>query len=356
MSLVVLGVSCLLSWVLVGLIRRAALKLGMMDVPNTRSAHGSPTPRGGGLAIVVATSLAVGINASGEFGSVQIAAGWVVGGGLVALVGLIDDLRGLSPMIRLGVHLSAAGVLLVAMGGPPLVLLPHGPLDLGVFGWLGAAIAIVWSINLFNFMDGIDGLAATQATFVAGAAVVLQTSSGLAASQQFTLLALVGSSAGFLVWNFPTARIFMGDVGSGFIGFALIAAALLTSTHGPTTIWTWVVLNGLFLADATVTLWVRLVRGQRIHEAHSSHIYQQLARRWGSHRNVTILYCAINLLWSLPWAVATVRLPAAGPALAASALVPLFLAAWIGGAGGRGSPSSARSQAGKDAVAVRDIE
>jgi Fuc2NAc and GlcNAc transferase len=328
----------------------------MMDMPNARSSHRLPTPRGGGFAIVIATSIAALVDATSALGSARVAAAWVVGGGLVALAGLIDDLRGLSPMIRLGFHLTAACLLLVAMGGPPAVLLPHGPVDLGLFGWIGAAIAIVWSINLFNFMDGIDGLAATQAIFVAGAAVALQAGSGFGGSQQMPLLALAGSSAGFLVWNFPRARIFMGDVGSGFVGFALIAAAFLTSAHGPTTIWTWLVLNGLFIADATTTLLVRLIRGQRIHEAHCSHIYQRLGRRWGSHRPVTIFYCMVNLVWSLPWAVATVKLPAAGPALAASALVPLFLAAGAGGAGGRGSASLLAGQSGNDAVAVRDVE
>jgi Fuc2NAc and GlcNAc transferase len=238
------------------------------------------------------------------------------------------------------VHAIAAGVLLVAMGGMPPVQLSHGLVDLGVFGWFIGVIAIVWSINLFNFMDGVDGLAATQATFVALAAAALQAGGGLIGTQQITLLALAGSSAGFLLWNFPPARIFMGDVGSGFIGFALAAAAIFTSAHGPTTVWTWLVLNGLFIADTTATLFVRLIRGQRVHEAHASHIYQRLGRLWGSHRRVTLLYCTLNLVWCLPWAVATVKLTALGPALAASALVPLFLAAWVGGAGAAVQPVS----------------
>ena len=339
MGLIVFGVSCLLSWALVGLIRRAALNAGMLDLPNARSSHRLPTPRGGGLAIVIATTIGVLIDGAAEPGSARVATAWAVGGGLVALAGLIDDLRGLSPMIRLGFHFTAACLMLVAMGGPPSLLLPHATVDVRVFGWIAAAVAIVWSINLFNFMDGIDGLAATQAAFVSGAAVALQAGSGLG-GQQIPLLALAGSSAGFLIWNFPSARIFMGDVGSSFVGFTLIVAAFLTSSHGPTTIWTWLVLNGLFIADATTTLLVRLIQGQRRHEAHCSHIYQRLGRRWGSHRPVTLLYCVVNLLWSLPWAIATVRLPAAGPALAASALVPLFLAAWAGGAGRRSSPTS----------------
>jgi Fuc2NAc and GlcNAc transferase len=306
-----------------------------MDMPNARSSHLLPTPRGGGIAIVIVTSIAAAVDANTAFGSARVGTAWVVGGGLVAAAGFIDDLRGLSAMIRLAIHVTAACLLILALGGPPVTLLYHGPTDFRVLGWICTVIAIVWSINLFNFMDGIDGLAATQAAFVAGAAVVLQAGSGLTAAQQLPLLALAGSSIGFLLWNFPPARIFMGDVGSGYIGFALVTAALLTSGHGPTTIWTWLVLNGLFISDATTTLLRRLFRGQRIHEAHCSHIYQRLSRRWGSHRAVTIFYCVINLAWCMPWAVATVRLPEAGTALAACALVPLFLAAALGGAGGR---------------------
>jgi Fuc2NAc and GlcNAc transferase len=327
----------------------------MMDVPNPRSAHRSPVPRGGGLAIVVVTSIAEGIGASGQFGSLQLAGAAVIGGAMVALVGLIDDLRGLSPAVRLGVHVAAAGLFLVAIGASASAPASRGLFDLGVFGWLFGAIAIVWSINLFNFMDGIDGLAATQAIFVAGGAVVLQLVGGMAFGQQMTLLALAGSSVGFLMWNFPKAKIFMGDVGSGFVGFVLAASALLASTHGARNIWAWMILNGLFLADATVTLLVRLVRGERIHQAHSSHVYQRLARQWGSHRPVTLLYCAVNVLWCLPWAVAAVRLPVAGPKLAASALVPVFLAAFIGGAGTHGSTAShTGSSSSKDVVSVRD--
>jgi Fuc2NAc and GlcNAc transferase len=335
-NFVFFGASLLVSWLMVGLVRRWALRVGILDVPNARSSHRSPTPRGGGLAIVVLTIVAAAVDAARGRGSASAAVAWIVGGGLVAAAGLIDDLRGLAVVVRLGCHLVAAGLLLVAMGGPPMMMLfPQGPSNLGVLGWVAGGIAIVWSINLFNFMDGIDGLAAAQAAFVAGSAVVLQSFSDLGGSPQLPLLALAGSSVGFLVWNFPPAKIFMGDVGSGFVGFALIAGAFLSAGHGPINIWTWLVLNGLFIADATTTLLVRLVRGERVYEAHRSHIYQRLSRRWASHRLVIVLYSAANLIWCLPWAVATIKFPAVSPWLAGLALLPLFLAAALGGAGTR---------------------
>jgi Fuc2NAc and GlcNAc transferase len=162
--------------------------------------------------------------------------------------------------------------------------------DLGVFGWIGAAVAIIWSINLFNFMDGIDGLAAAQCLFVVVAGALLTGAAHAVDSSLLPGIAMAGAAAGFLIWNAPPAKIFMGDVGSGFIGFGLIAAALESNGHGPVSIWTWLVLNGLFVADATVTVLTRLIRGQRIYEAHRSHVYQRLARRCSSHGRVTVVY------------------------------------------------------------------
>ena len=263
-----------------------------------------------------------------------VATAWIIGGGLVATAGFLDDLRGLPVITRFGLHVIAAIVLLIAAGGMPPLPSSAGPVELGLLGWIVGGIAIVWSINLFNFMDGIDGLAAAQCVFVAGAGVLLTGLGEGTSTTQLTLLALASAAAGFLVWNFPPAKIFMGDVGSGFIGFALAAGAFLTSTSGSSVnLWTWVVLNGLFFADSTTTLLTRLLRGQRVYEAHRLHAYQRWSRRWGSHRAVTILYSAINLVWCLPWAVATVKSPAMGPILTAAALVPLFVVAMAAGAG-----------------------
>jgi Fuc2NAc and GlcNAc transferase len=327
---IVLAASFAISVVLVGVIRRVALRAGILDVPNQRSSHSNPTPRGGGLAIVIITLLATA--ALLAFGRLDIhsSLAWLVGGTVVAVTGFLDDLRGMSARSRLAFQFLAALVLLAAAGGVPSLPWPGGPVNLGLFGWPVGALAIVWSINLFNFMDGIDGLAAAQAAFVAGSAAALQASTGSAPLQ---LIALAGAAAGFLVWNFPPARIFMGDACSGFIGFALAAAALLPTPHGAPTVWTWLILNGLFVSDATVTLVTRLLRGQRVYEAHRSHLYQRLSRRWQSHRNVTMAAITVNLLWCLPWAVASVRWPTAGPLFAAAGLAPLVIVAVSGGAG-----------------------
>jgi Fuc2NAc and GlcNAc transferase len=333
MIFLVFAGSLVTSLVLVGLMRRVALRTGLIDVPNSRSSHASPRPRGGGLAIALV--VLTGVAASGRLtpGAPEFWVPWFVGGVMVAGAGFVDDVRGLSAPARAAIHLLAAVIVMKATGGLPPFASPGGAGDLGLMGWVVGAVGIVWSINSFNFMDGIDGLAAAQAVFLAVCGAGLMGTGGDADSVRFSLYALAGSAAGFLWWNFPPARIFMGDVGSGFIGFSLAAAAVFSVKAGDGNLWTWIILDGLFIADATTTLVTRLLRGERFYEAHRSHVYQRLARRWASHRKVTLLYAAVNVVWCLPWAVAAARLPASAPLVAALALVPLFVTAVAAGAG-----------------------
>jgi Fuc2NAc and GlcNAc transferase len=333
-NLLILMLTLLLAgWLLVAAVRKLALHWGVVDLPNERSSHSRPTARGGGIAIAVVTLSAVLIGWASQRLSNSVALAWLVGGGLIAGIGLLDDLRGLSALVRAAVHVLAAVVLLTALGLPAGLVPASWPVGLWVASWVAAVVLIVWSVNLFNFMDGIDGLAAAQCVFVAAAAALLLGWSQGLDDSVLPVLAMAAATAGFLVWNVPPARIFMGDVGSGFIGFGLIAGALATSGHGLVSFWTWLTLNALFVADATVTVLVRFLRGQRVYEAHRLHVYQKLVRRWSSHGQVTGAYTGINLVWCLPWAVATIKSPVHAPLFAASALLPLCLAAIFVGAG-----------------------
>ena len=330
-ALVVLLLSGCVAAALTGLVRKLALQRGMIDVPNARSSHTRPTPRGGGLAIV-ATALG-GTLLCAAFAPLPVAvlAALLLGGGAVATVGYIDDQGGLPATQRFVVHVSAgalaAGLLGLGNGEPILPLLPTA-LILCLL-WLG----VVWSINLFNFMDGIDGIAASQAVFVSGssAALVLGTHGPNAAV--LVLLLTAGACLGFLVWNWPTARIFMGDVGSGFLGFWLASLAILMAQSGSLSLWTSIVLGSLFGADATVTLLRRVIAGETWYEAHRSHAYQHQARRWGSHRPVTLGLWAVNLAVVLPLAVVAERNPAAAPSIAVAVLAVFGAACWMAGAG-----------------------
>jgi Fuc2NAc and GlcNAc transferase len=163
-------------------------------------------------------------------------------------------------------------------------------------------LTIVWLTNLYNFMDGIDGIAATQAMFVAATAALLLGLHGDGGSALLCLLIAMACS-GFLYWNWPPARLFMGDVGSGFLGYCFAVLAIASENSGQLPLTVWLVLLSLFIGDASYTLLSRLLRGKRVYEAHREHAYQYLVRRSGSHRKVTIGWGLLNLLIILPLAL-----------------------------------------------------
>jgi Fuc2NAc and GlcNAc transferase len=336
MTRVLAALGCALAAILVtGLIRRHAPRCGLLDVPNVRSSHHSAVPRGGGLAvalIVLATALILAL-LRGLPGAEALA--WLGGGSLMAGVGLLDDRGGLSVRGRLLAQLLAALCALWVCDAFPLDHGMHGSTMLRIATWLAGAIAIVWAINLFNFMDGIDGLAGQQALFVATAALFLGAGPP-AGAEGWMLYSVAGATAGFLVWNWAPARIFMGDAGSSFLGFALALAAVATSCNGSLSLWTWLILQTAFIADATVTVCVRALRRERIYTAHRQHAYQRLARHWRSHARVSLAFTCVNVVWLLPLAAASVARPDLAARLALIALVPLCIVAVVFGAGRQG--------------------
>lgn len=193
-----------------------------------------------------------------------------------------------------------------------------------------ASVALVWLINLFNFMDGIDGIAAMETVFVAAGLLAV---GGWQGSGNWMTALLAASSAGFLVFNWPPAKIFMGDVGSGFLGFALGVVALHFANAESVGIWGFAILAGAFIVDATVTLIVRLLHRERVSQAHRNHVYQKLSRRWGSHLVATLAYLAVNVVVLLPAALAASAWPALSAAIAASIYIMLALLAVLLGAG-----------------------
>jgi Fuc2NAc and GlcNAc transferase len=202
--------------------------------------------------------------------------------------------------------------------------------------WIGGFIALltlVWVANLFNFMDGIDGIAGSEAVFVSGAGALLNWSRGGSVGLTAAMLCLAAASLGFLRWNWPPARIFMGDVGSGFLGFTLIVLGLAANQHGTIPFEVWGILGGFFFVDATVTLLTRMARGDRWFSAHRTHAYQWLARRWRAHLPVTLLVSAINILWLLPWAWLATSRPAYAKDFLAVALAPVVVLVVLLGAG-----------------------
>jgi UDP-N-acetylmuramyl pentapeptide phosphotransferase/UDP-N-acetylglucosamine-1-phosphate transferase len=263
------------------LARAYALRRNLFDAPGERRAHAVPTPRGGGIAIVVVL-LAGGLWLLGRAEDPGALAATLAGLALVATVGLIDDHRPLSPLLRLCVHAIAAGLLAFATW--------HGTGE-PVLAVTAFVLAMVLT-NVWNFMDGIDGIAATQAVLVA-----LPLGLVLPEAGSWWAFGLIAATLGFLPFNFPKARIFLGDVGSGALGFALAALVVQALAGTPRTHWlAWSLPLSAFLVDATLTLAGRVLRGERWWQPHALHAYQQWARRVGSHVPVTLAYATWTLI------------------------------------------------------------
>ncbi len=288
---------------LTGVVRRFALARGLLDVPNARSSHSVVTPRGGGLAMVLAASAAFVALALLCRVPVNLFLALLGGGTVVAAIGFLDDRRPVPAKLRLAVHVCAAVWAVTWIGAPAELRVGSQLVHLGWAGPVMGALGIVWVLNLFNFMDGIDGIAAAEGVFMACAGAALTAMGGVSASVVGVGWAVGAASLGFLLWNWPPARIFMGDVGSGYLGYVIGVVMLATARADPSALWVWLILGGVFFVDATLTLARRTMRGDRVFEAHRSHAYQWLARRWGSHRRVTIATVSVNVIWLLPCAI-----------------------------------------------------
>ncbi|WP_296126598.1 glycosyltransferase family 4 protein [Pseudomonas sp. Ga0074129] len=300
---VVAGVALFLT----GALRRYALARSLMDIPNARSSHSVPTPRGGGVAIVVSFLLALPLLACMDLIAWPIAWALLGAGAGIAVLGFLDDHGHIAARWRLLGHFAAAIWALFWLGGLPPVVMFGFTVDLGWFGHALAAVYLVWLLNLYNFMDGIDGIASVEAICVCLGGALLYGFLGLAGSTQPTAwiapVLLAAAVAGFLFWNFPPARIFMGDAGSGFLGITLGVLSLQAAWVAPQLLCSWLILLGVFIVDATFTLLRRLLRGDKVYEAHRSHAYQYASRQYGRHLPVTLVVVGINILWLLPIAL-----------------------------------------------------
>jgi UDP-N-acetylmuramyl pentapeptide phosphotransferase/UDP-N-acetylglucosamine-1-phosphate transferase len=271
------------------LARGYALRRHLLDQPGDRRSHAVATPRGGGIAIALAFLVAIVAMAARRPDEIVLLVCAAIGLVLVSGIGWIDDHRPLSPWSRLAVHVLAAGWLMagVYLSGR------------GGGAALGAFVAALVLVNVWNFMDGIDGLAASQAVLAGAGLAFLAGTDALAVHLG---LALIASIFGFLPFNFPRARIFLGDVGSGALGYAL-ALLLAMSMHrlstegGSTGAWLLVLLPvSAFVLDAGLTLSARVVRGEKWWTPHVQHVYQRWARRLGGHPPVTAAYAVWTLV------------------------------------------------------------
>lgn len=267
------------------------------DIPNARSSHVRPTPRGGGLGIVVAVEGGLLLlHYLGESPWVWPALlGPLVGALAIAGTGWIDDLRSLGARVRFTIHASAAVVAIWSI----TQIFPRGLASFGSgwSGWLVAAIGFLWIVgltNTYNFMDGIDGLAGSQG-LVAGLGWALLGSVTSWPGATAVGLVIAAGCFGFLLLNWPPASIFMGDVASGFLGFTFGALTLLAAYRDLPLAVAGALLLWPFLFDSIFTFLCRLYRRENVLAAHRSHLYQRLIIVGFSHRRVTLLYLALDL-------------------------------------------------------------
>ena len=302
--------------VLEALVLNAAHRLQIYAQPNSRSFHEDPIPGIGGIAIVVPVcgylAYSIWFSATGS----ESVNGVLAGGIVLAVVGLLDDLMELGSAFRFACQLFAVALLFYFMGldwSLPLI---------GVVGFI-----LLWHINLFNFMDGIDGIAGVQVMVFCAGSLLL----GIGAHTWVSELhwVLLGATLGFLAFNWYPAKIFMGDVGSLFLGLVLGALVIEIARIDPVPLVASLILLAGFLFDASYTLCVRMLTRQRFMEAHRSHLYQQLAARIG-HLLTTLGFAVFGLIWLLPLAALSLNFPGLNLVWIGAAIAPLFgLAIWF---------------------------
>jgi Fuc2NAc and GlcNAc transferase len=279
------------------LYRKFSMNRNIVANPNFRTLHVSPIPAGGG--IVFSMVFVVGLFYLWWLGQLSNDYFWVlaVGGGMAALFGFLDDLKNIRAKKKLAVQ--------ILLGGWTVFWLNGGTLF--YFEWLPPLISIaltllflVWMMNGYNFMDGIDGMAVSGVVFVSATMIAVLLWTRPESEFIMVMALLLACSSAFLLFNWPPASIFMGDAGSVFLGYIFGSLILLTVMVGDVTVWTWLVVFGYFFADTTVTQIMRVILVKKWYLAHRSHAYQNLARITGSHLKVTGGVVLYNLIWILP--------------------------------------------------------
>lgn len=328
----------LTSQLLIKAIYRYALQ-HLIDTPNARSSHSTPTPRGGGIAVAASSTLTLGYLAYfAELIPAHTLNPIIFGCSSLAILGYIDDHHSLSRRLRLGVTLATLASCIYILPSTKLAL---GELTIST-PWILLPLLIcasTWIINLFNFMDGIDGIATIKLiTVFSAASLLLYTSNALEWSQLLIIMTIPALT--FLTWNFSPAKIFLGDAGSYFWGGLIALLAITTSALTELNLWCWTILFATFIADSTWTLITRFRTGQKWNDPHRSHAYQKLAIKFQSHRVVSLATGAITLLWLTPIAYLAMTNPEYGYAYTIAAYTPLIYLCYASKAGLTTEPST----------------
>lgn len=292
-SIIALSLTFLLSTLFVKLFLNRAALIGLMDVPNSRSAHIKPTPRGGGLVFVAVWSLACFVMGWWRDTQTSVMLACPL---MIALLGLWDDRYQLSARVKFLVQTAVALVFCLALA-PGNVIIDLGLYSVDLPDYMVVplfTLLIVWSVNIFNFMDGVDGLAALEGLTVLLSGCFFFWMRDQENGHMGMFLHLSFALAGFLIWNFPKASVFMGDVGSGFLGFMLAFMAIVGQLFYNISIFVFMIVYGVFIVDTFVTIVRRISRGEKWYLPHSTHAYQRLQHIVGWSHSSILFYVAIH--------------------------------------------------------------
>ncbi|MFT5211455.1 MAG: Fuc2NAc and GlcNAc transferase [Flavobacterium sp.] len=307
------------------LYRFYALQKGVVAEVNKRSAHDIPVPTGSGLVLLMVFCFSLLILWYWEILGQKIILA-CLGPLLVSIIGFLDDRGEIAVSRRILLYLVAAIWTVIVLGFPTLNFLGY-IVDLHFAGLLLAVISLFWLQNLFNFMDGMDGIAASEVIFVCLSVIVIVWPN----HNEWTILCLICCllALGYLPINLPPAKLFMGDAGSNLFGLLL---GLMIISGELVSIWVWIILLSQFIVDACLTVCVRLVKKEKIYESHSQHAYQHLNRKFGT-KSILFLTISINLLWLYPLAWFAHLSPDHSLILLTLAVLPIALKDWFSGAG-----------------------
>lgn len=300
----------------------------LIDHPNERSLHEQPVSRAGGLAILL--GLACGCTVVALYAPPDPAYVWVLAGALlIAAVSFADDLAGIAPAVRVAFHLAASGCVVIAGLSVERIGLPWTSLNLGtVPGVAFTVLFVAWLVNLYNFMDGMDGFAGGMSA-IGFSALALLCMLGDAIILAAACAVVSACTLGFLPYNFPPARIFMGDLGASLLGYLCAVTMLAAERLASIPLWVPVLAFSPFIVDASVTLVRRIVAGEAPWRAHRTHFYQRLVRLGWGHRKTVVRQYALMLACACS-AVAAPWLTPLGQGLLIGAWVAVYAALMIG--------------------------
>jgi len=286
--------------------RNFAIKNKILSNLNFRTLHEKPTPRGGGIIFSFVFIFSVIFIYYKNFINLELILVFGIGAGIAAIIGYIDDLRGIAPLKKLVLQLFLVAWILYFFNGGPLVV--NSGFD-SLLGLIVSAFFLTWLINVYNFIDGIDGFAITGAILILATILSVLVISRNTSNLETLFILLLISCFGFLFFNWPKATIFMGDSGSIFLGYCFGAIIIYTTMMREISFFTWLVTLAYYLSDTTSTSIVRIFTIKKWYHTHRSHAYQNLARTLNNHFKVTIGVAMYHIFWLFPLALLTALKP-----------------------------------------------